>query len=758
MSCTAPLFGYSCNFCGFSISRRQRPHMQPDDNSFNIRATQRACMLHGAISNSAHPTAAAQSAGTLQLHNSRNVPDTRPYGVTQLGHLTDASNLVGHEAAHALSLSAAYRPKWNGYPQSLPAQANSHTSTSRLTIKEYVLRRLTKQLFGKLGRRHPQLPTYLSMASDSANIIAQHIANCRHKQPQPHLQALQEVDLNTYRICNADKNLGLTVVHRGWYNNQLRQHLSNAAVYKQVHPTVVHAHIPVLKRQLVATGYVGTNTFRGEANSQIPKFHLLPKLHKTPIGVRPICGAHSWVLTPFSQALAADIQQHMDSCAALSFTGQVLSDSEDFTHLLHKWRKIWMHSANGHPHAQASWRSSMNIWIATADVSSLYTTMPIKGAALAWGLLKLISSSHDPLHDLYAHQDAVARFVHAIAHLLRKPQGWSHALALISKQHCAQLYNLPPDAITTVTTCINHVLLLNAGNFFTVTTRDTHTQQTSTSYYQQLDGLAMGTNAAPQLANVWLAMLESVHIIPHLRKTPEALMTQATAANMHLTFYCRFIDDVFLVILSTAQTWTAAQHTISTCLNGIDPTIQMSCSGGLRAQFLDVEIHLTPHPLRLYWHPFTKHISRFLYIPPSSNHPASTFKGLYIGCAYRLASRSSTEQLYYKSLEDAAKVFHTRGHNLNAVRKHWESVSYSQVTARIHACRPRLRPRPPDDPNRIFVILPYDHRLPASLPRQIRCIWEHENGQLQPMLAWLRRHSLGSYIHRREAQLHSNST
>lgn len=306
-----------------------------------------------------------------------------------------------------------------------------------------------------------------------------------------------------------------------------------------------------------------------------------------------------------------------------------------------------------------------------------------------------------------------------------------------------------------IKTHIQHVLLLNAANYFTATMTNPDTGETKTDTYQQVDGLAMGTNAAPQLANIWLALLEHTYIKPHILTSPTQLhAVDRTHTPFSILHYSRFIDDIFiLAVAPRCYTWNHITDHISRVFNHLDSSISITMSGGETAHFLDVEIHTVDKPAALYWHPFTKPISRFLYIPVGSNHPPSMYKGMYIGCAYRLAGRSATMMLYHQSLQDAAKIFSARGHSIKRIRRLWAGVDYHSVIDKLLVLRPRLRPKPPYESSRIYVTLPFDHRLPQSTSQRIRTIWHSAGPELTPMMAWMGRSTISSYINQREAQL-----
>ena len=128
--------------------------------------------------------------------------------------------------------------------------------------------------------------------------------------------------------------------------------------------------------------------------------------------------------------------------------------------------------------------------------------------------------------------------------------------------------------------------------------------------YRQKDGIAMGTNAAPLLANIYLAELE-----------------QAIHSDPEVLYYKRFIDDGFALLRSRA----AAERTLCTLKkSGLSFTHTMSDQSGV---FLDLEVYkgpLTKLCGLLHFRTYRKAMNRFLYLPAfSAHHPACIRSWVY---------------------------------------------------------------------------------------------------------------------------------
>ncbi|KAI0993211.1 hypothetical protein K3495_g14973, partial [Podosphaera aphanis] len=100
-----------------------------------------------------------------------------------------------------------------------------------------------------------------------------------------------------------DKNLGLAVMSKSWYNQQLKEHLSNPVAYRQVKN--IKAHISKLHEIIVKLTDSKLFTpqerkFLASTEYTLPKFYVIPKVHKTPWSSRPIIPCHSWATSKAS--------------------------------------------------------------------------------------------------------------------------------------------------------------------------------------------------------------------------------------------------------------------------------------------------------------------------------------------------------------------------------------------------------------------------------------------------------------------------
>lgn len=143
--------------------------------------------------------------------------------------------------------------------------------------------------------------------------------------------------------------------------------------------------------------------------------------------------------------------------------------------------------------------------------------------------------------------------------------------------------------------------------------------------YIQIFGSSMGNPASPPFAQLALFLMEE-----------EVLHSYAS----NLVFYNRYLDDIFAIF---AGSLTQAQEFLA-ALNDRQDRIKFTgtitpCSNP--SAFLDLTIWVDKG--KALFKPYSKPISRFLYIPFESDHPRASLRGFIIGEAIRLAVNSSLE-------------------------------------------------------------------------------------------------------------------
>ena len=185
--------------------------------------------------------------------------------------------------------------------------------------------------------------------------------NCTREERE----ALHDLCHDTDTIVKpADKNLGLTLISKEWYIAECERQLSDTSTYGRVHNVSlsgiqdkVLAFIATLKDKIPANEHKWL-TRETRRLIQMPQFYIMPKLHKNPVKGRPIVASHSWCTWPLSKWVANRINTYAAS------QDTVLTDTNALIELL---RGMELSEDD-------------NVMLSTADVESLYTSIPIPGA------------------------------------------------------------------------------------------------------------------------------------------------------------------------------------------------------------------------------------------------------------------------------------------------------------------------------------------------------------------------------------------
>lgn len=155
--------------------------------------------------------------------------------------------------------------------------------------------------------------------------------------------------------------------------------------------------------------------------------------------------------------------------------------------------------------------------------------------------------------------------------------------------------------------------------------------------YRQKQGLAMGTNAAVNLANFYLA----------------TLLDKVILQEKKVLFYKRFIDDLFLFWTGTIPELNAFKLEMDNLIPGIKFTME---SSNQELPFLDLNIMLRSDN-QIHYSVYQKPMHKFQYLTRKSCHPPHTTKGVVKGELQRYFRNSShksyfdhTRDLFYRRL------------------------------------------------------------------------------------------------------------
>jgi hypothetical protein len=192
-------------------------------------------------------------------------------------------------------------------------------------------------------------------------------------KPSKNHKSINEINIlmdilkdNSIRICESDKNLGITIVDNSWYITEIQNQVNDPSTYEIKSPNIntisnkIRECIGLMK--LLPNLPYGVSTYvRNFIRPDVwklPKFYVIPKIHKTPLKGRPIVPSHKWLTAGLSSVIDRLLRPLLAKCHT------VLRDSKELVRELEN--------------------STMdfNVTLATADVISLYPNIDINDCVL----------------------------------------------------------------------------------------------------------------------------------------------------------------------------------------------------------------------------------------------------------------------------------------------------------------------------------------------------------------------------------------
>jgi hypothetical protein len=178
--------------------------------------------------------------------------------------------------------------------------------------------------------------------------------------------------------------------------------------------------------------------------------------------------------------------------------------------------------------------------------------------------------------------------------------------------------------------------------------------------YRQVKGMAMGTNAAVELANLYVDFIVNRSEI--FKRFPE------------VQYYYRYIDDLFFI-------WKGGnQHRLDECLNDFNNihkslkfTHTVSQSDAI---FLDLNV-MKDQQSRIVFKVFQKPINKYLYLTYDFNHPKATKAGFIKGELIRYVRNCSREEDYEKIKTEFIGRLLKRGYTMKFINRSMKNVLYS---------------------------------------------------------------------------------
>ena len=136
---------------------------------------------------------------------------------------------------------------------------------------------------------------------------------------------------NNYIVTNTDKNLGLAVSERTWIYEKSLELLHNPVDYKPLSPSECSR---ILTEKCTAMQSLSDSAslipWTGNLDSflkskitptglshKVPKFYGIPKIHKTPVKMRPIIPCHSAIMNPAAKYISKQLKPIIQSAPTI---------------------------------------------------------------------------------------------------------------------------------------------------------------------------------------------------------------------------------------------------------------------------------------------------------------------------------------------------------------------------------------------------------------------------------------------------------
>lgn len=245
--------------------------------------------------------------------------------------------------------------------------------------------------------------------------------------------------------------------------------------------------------------------------------------------------------------------------------------------------------------------------------------------------------------------------------------------------------------------------------------------------YHQTEGMAMGTNAAPEIANLYVDYWIENGITYQLWK-------------QRIFRWFRFIDDIFLIWKGTRESFETFKRELELNKAGIKFTYEASDT---KASFLDLEIFKRSNN-RLGVRVFQKALNKYLYIPADSYHPEATKLGFIKGECIRYA-RNCTDVADYNIMVRLFRLrLQARGYEDRFINRAVNQVKHAN---RLNYLTSVKNDKP--DSQRAYLIMPYHHITHAiNITSLLKRHW-HLLSNLQhitPMMSYTSNKNISSLV------------
>ena len=210
-------------------------------------------------------------------------------------------------------------------------------------------------------------------------------------------------------------------------------------------------------------------------------------------------------------------------------------------------------------------------------------------------------------------------------------------------------------------------------------------------WFRQLSGIAMGTNAGPDLAILFMDYLEK-----RLPRPPE------------LVLHVRYIDDIFMMFVGD-RGLTEARSLVS-AYNSLHPYIRLESElSSTGVDFLD--IHVYRHQGRVEYRLHVKPTNLHLYIPYTSLHPYHSKSAWIKSELSRIARNSSRKVTYLEDKYFFYDFLRARGYPSRFLQSIFENHDWGCRVKIFERTRERFSNSRAVQPHQFFVSLPFHPML-----------------------------------------------
>lgn len=451
-------------------------------------------------------------------------------------------------------------------------------------------------------------------------------------------------------IKPADKNLGIAVMDKQDYRRLIFVHLNDRDTYELLGdhelPFQILDRYFILVTQVIAPGkrnplakillerlsnsamsYEIDHKYAEDLGFTIPYFYGIPKVHKQPLTLRPICSSHSFFSTP----LAIWLNEHLLPIAMQLQT--VCHSSADVALTLARFKL-----------------TDSNIVFATGDVTSLYPNIPIDHA------VTLLSLEINKFHG----RDLGQRVTAALKFCLTNHYVQFEDVIYRQRKGTAMGVQFAPSFANI------YLYLLHQSLIFQPDEPDNFDLNDLPE--EDLDGLDdidfIHDIASPASSSYGEEPAEPAPELPQAPRRPRKLIPG-------LLCYLRYIDDIFMI--GSDDTVSRLMVSLNTCRPEIKITWEKSTTS---AVFLDLDIRRNEE--RIDYQVYSKPSAMFLYAPFVSFHPLHVKKGWIVTELLRFVRLSSTFEAFYQSRASFYTHLRARGYPAKFLNTLLPRIDYHQ--------------------------------------------------------------------------------